>query len=182
LSALSVRVTTNASGVASLKPIANTVAGSYSVSAIFGSTSAVFTLTNKAGAPAQVIATSGTPQAADIGSRFQIGLLATVRDAFGNAVPDVTVVFTSVRTSNAGAIFPAGNAAVTNASGQASVDVRANLSAGGYTVMAGSGSATPGSFGLTNTARPVAIAPALTSGMGNRLGIAWTNPLNTPMT
>ena len=131
--------------------------------------------------PATIAATAGTPQTAEIGATFT-ALRVTVRDKFDNLVSGATVSFSSDNASNAGVTFPRGNTVVTDASGQAAIDVRANFSIGSYNVTATAGSASPATFSLTNTQRLTVAAPALLSGNANQLGIAWTNTLNRPVT
>ncbi len=45
-----------------------------------------FALTNKAGAPASITATAGTPQSATVNTAFATQLAATVKDTYGNPV------------------------------------------------------------------------------------------------
>jgi hypothetical protein len=124
---------------------------------------------------ATITATAGTPQIIEVGGFFS-ALRVTVKDISGNPVSGATVTFTSNNTpSNAGVTFPRGNTAVSDASGQAAVDVRANFSIGSYTVTAASGTATTAVFSLANTQRLTVAVPALFSGNANQLGIAWTN-------
>ncbi|MDP3236610.1 MAG: Ig-like domain-containing protein [Myxococcales bacterium] len=143
---------TGANGRASIRPTANTVTGSYSVTASvpgIASTGA-FTLTNTAGAPASVAVVSGSPQSATINAAFGAPLLVVVRDAFGNAVPGATVTF-AAPGSGASASLTA--AATTNALGQTQVTPTANATAGAYSVTASvAGVMTPATFALTNTA------------------------------
>jgi hypothetical protein len=131
--------------------------------------------------PATVTATAGTPQTVELGGAFNT-LRVRVRDRFDNPVSGATVTFAAETSSNAGVTFPRGNMAVTDLSGDASVDVRANLSAGSYRITAGTGSAAPAVFALTNTQRLTVSVPALLSGNANQLGIAWTNTLNRAVT
>src|SRR5262249_16598923 len=99
--------------------------------------------------PAAILASSGTDQIAEVGGKFS-PLRVTVRDRFDNLVSGATVTFASDSASYAGATFPHGNTAFTDASGVASVEVRANFSTGSYQVTASTGGATPGVFNLTN--------------------------------
>ena len=94
--------------------------------------------------PAKISATAGTPQTAEVGIAFS-ALRVHVRDRFDNPVSGATVTFASDNTSSAGVAFPRGNTAITDASGQAAIDVWANFNAGNYTVTATSGYATPDS-------------------------------------
>ena len=149
--------TTNAQGVATAAAFtANTKAGSYTVTATSGSatTSPGFALTNKAGAPASIKASAGTPQSATINTAFAQRLTATVRDAFGNPVTGATVTFTAPASGASGTFAGGVNTAKTNAAGMASAPVfTANGTVGSYTVTANVGTHTtsPG-FALTNRA------------------------------
>src|ERR1700690_1720739 len=76
-------VVTNGSGIAiSPVPVANTVAGAYTVTAstVGVALSASFSLTNKAGAAASLTASGGTPQSAMVSTAFATALQATVKD------------------------------------------------------------------------------------------------------
>ena len=89
--------TTNASGVATATLIsANGTTGAYTVTAMVAglSTPAYFSLANtpRAGPPAAVAATSGTPQSAAISAAFLLPLAATVVDAAQNPVAGVSVI------------------------------------------------------------------------------------------
>ena len=177
---LSVRIAnamTDSSGIASLNATANTIAGRYQVTASSGSAlPASFDLTNTPGKPVKITATAGTPQTADIRAIYSDPLEVEVQDAFDNPVPQITMTFTVIRTSNASAIFPAGNTVVTDTTGHARVSIRANAAPGSYTVSATSGATKPASFSLTNRGLRSAVVPALSSGRANRLGIALMNP------
>jgi len=127
--------------------------------------------------PANITATAGTPQTIEVGSPFST-LRVTVRDRFDNPVAGATVTFTADNASGGGVTFPRGNTAVTNAAGEAVIEVRANFSIGSYRVTATSGNATAAVFDLTNTQRLTVAVPALVSANANQLGIAWTNTLN----
>jgi protocatechuate 3,4-dioxygenase beta subunit len=146
---------TNAQGVATATVfMANTTAGSYTVTATAGTvtTNPGFALTNQAGAPGSIVATSGTPQTATVNTAFAKRLVATVTDSFGNPVSGATVTF-NAPTSGASGTFAGGvNTAKTNAQGLAAAPIfTANGTVGSYTVTAKIGTLTtsPG-FALTN--------------------------------
>ncbi len=149
---------TNSSGVVSETFTANSTAGGpYNVTASVTGvvTPATFVLTNSAGKPASITATSGTPQSAPVNTAFASLLTATVKDSGGNLLSGITVTFTAP-ASGASGTFSGGLSsvtAVTNASGVASsATFTANGTAGGYTVTATvSGVATAADFSLTNT-------------------------------
>ncbi len=164
-----VTVTTNTSGVAT-SPVftANATAGSYNVTAkVTGVTSsASFALTNTAGPPGNITATSGGGQSITVGGAFAKPLVATVKDANGNLVSGANVIFTAP-ASGASAIFAgAGTTATvqTNASGVAtSPALTANATAGSYSVTATvAGASGPASFALTNVPGAQTSTPTFT--------------------
>jgi hypothetical protein len=155
--------TTNSSGVATSTAFtANTVAGSADVGAsVSGATSsASFILTNLAGAPYSIAATSGTPQGAMISTAFANPLVATVYDSYTNPVPGAVVTFTAPATGASGT-FANGIVATpyietdtTDADGNAtSSTFTANATAGAfYSVTAAvAGVTSTAAFTLTNT-------------------------------
>jgi parallel beta-helix repeat protein len=138
---------TNSSGVAQITATANGMAGSYAVTALFGSARATFTLANVT--PGNIVASGGTPQSTATGAAFPIALQATVTDAGGNPIAGMVVNF-SAPTSGASATLSAATA-TTNAAGVASVTATANGVGGAYLVTAGAG-ALKAAFSLTNNA------------------------------
>ena len=158
--------TTNAQGVATAQVFtANTVAGAYTVTATVGThtTSPGFALTNRAGAPAAVASTAGTPQTATVNTAFATNLAATVTDGFGNPVSGATVTFNAPASGASGTFAGGANTGTTNSLGVATAAVfTANTTAGSYAVTATAGTVTtsPG-FALTNKAgAPASIAAA----------------------
>ncbi len=154
---------TNSAGLAISQVFtANTTAGRYTVTATGASLTSnpSFTLTNRAGPPASIAASSGTSQAATVNSPFATKLTATVADKYGNLVAGATVTFTAPTGGASGAFAGGVNTATTNAQGVATAAVfTANTTAGAYTVTATVGAFTtsPG-FMLTNQAgAPAAI-------------------------
>jgi len=128
------------------------------------------------GAPANIVASGGTPQSATVGAAFATPLSATVTDAFGNLVAGVVVTFTASEIGASGS-FPDGVlrlTVTTNPAGIATSTVfTANTIAGGYTVTASvTGVATPANFSLTNTPGP----PASVTATG---GTPQGTPINT---
>jgi subtilase family serine protease len=172
--------TTNAQGQAIIDVTADTSAGSYTVTAsIVGlSNAANFALTNNPGAPAAITATFGGGQNAAVNTTFTAPLVATVSDAYGNPVPNATVIFAGP-SSGAGVTFPGGDTAITNDQGQASLAVAANDSAGSYTATASvSGVSTPASFTLTNNPFQVVGSVATPNGVV----ITFNAPVNESTT
>jgi hypothetical protein len=154
---------TNSAGVATSQVFtANDTAGKYTVTAAAKTltTNPGYALTNKAGPPASITATAGTPQTATVNTAFATNLAATVKDTFGNPVAGATVTFTAPGSGASGTFAGGVNTAKTNALGVATAPVfTANTTAGAYTVTAKVGTVTtsPG-FALTNLAgAPAAI-------------------------
>jgi adhesin/invasin len=135
--------------IAPLSAILQTVAVGITVS-VNGELSNTLTVQPK-GTPANVVATSGTPQNTPIDEDFPTDLVATVTDTWGNSLSGVTVAFT-VPASGASATLT-NNTDTTKANGQATTKtVTANLTAGSYTVTATvPGVSAPANFALTNT-------------------------------
>ncbi len=159
---------------------ANTVAGSYTVTASSQYGSVSFSLTNTAaGVPARIVALPLKGGSARVGGRFPEPLEVTVLDADGNPVAGTTVTFTlgsatagacnTSATASASASFIGGGAqatATTDASGLAiSPAFTANTAAGSFTATAslssggGSGSEGAGNAGAT-TVPPVSFSLA----------------------
>lgn len=117
--------------------------------------------------PAEVAASSGTPQSAPVTEAFPTALSAAVTDAEGHAVSDVPVTFTAP-DSGASGTFPDDATTVTATTDDqgmaAAPTFTANGTAGSYTVTASvSGVTDPASFSLTNTS-DVAAPTTLTAG------------------
>ena len=140
---------------------ANTKSGKYGVTATANALTSnpSFTMTNRAGPPASIAATGGTPQSATVSTAFATNLAATVTDTFGNPVGGATVTFNAPASGASGTFAGGVNTAKTNGFGVATAAVfTANTTAGDYTATAtvGAHTTSPG-FALTN----VAGAPAL---------------------
>ena len=75
--------------------MANTVAGSYTVtaSATGVTTPASFSLTNNPGAAASVAVVSGSGQSTTVAQGFTSPLVVVVKDTYGNPVPGASVTF-----------------------------------------------------------------------------------------
>jgi hypothetical protein len=153
----SATVTTNASGIATAPTYtANTVAGSNGVKAASGSLSQTFSLTNDAGAPAN-ITPSGTPQSGVIGTAYAT-LSVKITDASNNPVSGQSVTFTAPG-SGASGTFAGGGATftgTTDANGNLNASTfTANSTTGAFTLKATSGALTA-NFSLTNVVIPTA--------------------------
>ena len=147
--------TTDSNGDASITCTASKVSGGpYTVEATTSgaNTSANFSLTNNAGAAANITASSGTPQSVPVNTTFA-ALAATVTDAYSNPLSGVTVTFTPPASGASGTFAGGVNTATTNSTGVATAPIlRANATTGAYVVSAAfTGASTPASFNLTNT-------------------------------
>src|SRR5579862_1985624 len=182
--------TTDVNGIATSPAfMANGTAGPYVVTASVPGVirAANFSLTNTTGAPASVIATSGTPQSAPINTPFAAPLVVTVFDSGQNPVSGVTVTFTAPATvtpPNASGIFAdtASNVttAISNTSGVATSAVfTANGTAGPDTVMAMiAGVSAQASFILTNAAgAPATITATSGTSQSAEINTAFASPL-----
>jgi hypothetical protein len=164
---------TNASGIASVTATANSLPGSYVVTANYQGVSANFLLTNTG--LTNLTATGGTPQSTLVGAAFPSALQATVKDSNGNPVSGVTVIFAAPPVGASATL--SSPTAVTNASGVASVTATANGIAGSYNVTANVGALTA-SFSLTNTSSPPANITATGGTLQSALlGAAFPNAL-----
>jgi hypothetical protein len=110
-------------------------------------------LTNTPGAAAAITATATSLPSATVGYAFATPLQVLVTDAYGNAVPGVSVTYSAPATGGPSARAEGGAAVTTNAQGFASPTFLANTVAGGpYNVTATVGGllGSPASFSLTN--------------------------------
>jgi hypothetical protein len=173
--ASSATVSTDSTGTATAPVFtANGTTGSYTVTASTSgvATPASFSLTNSAATANSMAVSSGDGQTATVLSAFASPLAVLVKDVLGNPVQGVTVTFTAPG-SGAGAAFPNGNTAATNASGIAtSPAFSANGSVGSYTVTATAANSTASaSFSLTNKVGPAASI-AVVSGTPQSAGVS----------
>lgn len=146
-------VMTGADGVASATAIANTIAGSYTISVSVAGvdTPATFSLINTAAAPAAIdrVGPQGE-QSTDVATMFAAPLVVKVSDEFGNPVPGTTVTF-ATPSAGASATLSASEAN-TDVNGLVSVTAMANALPGSYVATARvEGVADPVEFDLTNT-------------------------------
>jgi hypothetical protein len=158
---------TNSSGLAtSVTLTANTVAGTYNMSAAASGTNTVaFSEANTAGAAKTITIVSGSPQTTPVHTAFGAPLVAQVTDTYGNPVTGVSVTFAAPSSGASGtfaacASNPHGYSCVTatGANGQAtSSTFTANATAGTYSVGASASGNNTVSFSLTNTA---VVSPA----------------------
>jgi len=174
--------TTNDSGVASIVAVANTIAGQYTVTAtVVGAPSpAFYTLTNLAAPPATINATRGSGQSAQVGTRFPVDLEATVRDAFGNPVPNALIRFTPPSSGPSGTFQNGIDTVRTDQNGFArALPFTANNIAGGpYLVVATAlGGTNPTAiYSLTNLSGPPGSIQVL-QGSGQSTQVNTTFPV-----
>lgn len=155
-------VTTDGSGLATASITANSLAGSYNVTATApGAGQVTYSLTNDPGPASTITATAGGGLSAFVNTAFGIALQAIVRDSLGNAVSGVNVTFAAPGSGASGTFSGSGTSAMvaTNASGVATAPTfTANSTTGGYTVTASAaGVVTPANFNLTNIAGSPAV-------------------------
>ena len=166
---------TDASGLASVSASAGTGAGGYAVTASVADvvTPASFSLTNDPGAPATLTAdSSAATQTAQAGTVFAASLGATVTDAYGNPVPNVTVTFAAPASGPTASL--AQTTAATDAQGRASVAATAGSAAGTYAVVASISTGHTAQFELTNSSdAPSTIALVSGDGQHATVGTAY---------
>jgi hypothetical protein len=176
---------TDDSGRAVAVLAANTVAGSYSItaSAVGVSGNGAFNgLTNLAGPATSITVVQGAGQTTEVNTAFAAPLVAKVTDAYGNPVSGVTVAF-AAPDSGASAAFPDGTTAVTDGTGRASVVAAANTVAGAYTVTAtATGIDSPVNFALGNTAGAAANVDVTGGNQSAMVNTPFANPLVATVT
>jgi Bacterial Ig-like domain (group 1)/NHL repeat len=148
---------TDANGLATFTGLTFAQAGQFSLLAqansVTSATSAAFTI--RAGVPARLLATGGTPQSAAVLTPFAQQLQATVLDSLGNPVSGAIVVFGGPLLGGPGAQLSAPTA-FTDANGHAAVTATANGFAGSYSMVAETeGVSVDVNFSLTNLAGAV---------------------------
>ncbi|MFJ1270167.1 Ig-like domain-containing protein [Legionella lytica] len=130
---------TLANGQASVIAKANTIPGTYTVTAALTdepSISTSYTLTNNPGAVASIEILGDSSLETSVGTDFS-QLTVLVKDSDNNVVPNTSVKFTAMSdVSGASATFTTANPASTLTNGQASVTAKANTISGTYTVTA----------------------------------------------
>ena len=180
-----VTVNGQSSEQASVTATANTVVGSYTVTALASGVAAPVNLVlNNAPPPASVAVSSGSPQSATVdtarSTRWSSWWTMPTEIPYQGAI----VTF-AAPTSGASATLSS-STVVTGADGQASVTATADTVAGSYAVTASvSGVTTPASFGLTNLP-PITMSPAgappATAGVAYSLPISASGGAGGPYT
>ena len=184
---------TNSSGVAiSSVFTANGTVGADNVTAsaagVIGSVA--FNLTNTAGLPAAIAATSGSLQDADTNGAFGDPLVATVVDQYGNPVSGATVTF-AAPASGASGVFASNTSNTemdtTDTNGQATSSAfTANATVGAYAVVAVVSTrigTTSVNFNLANiTGTLISIAPTSGTPQTAPVNSAFAAPLVATVT
>jgi hypothetical protein len=127
--------------------------------------------------------TGGNNQHAIVGTAFAKALVVQVTSAFGEPVAGGVVTF-SAPGGGGSATFPNGRVATVTATGQASLSVGANGTAGAYSVGAAAAGASSTSFSLTNLApvTPGQAPAAGTYGSPYRQSLTATGGTGSPYT
>ena len=177
---------TNSVGVATAPTFtANTVAGTYSVTATAGSFSTTFALTNLGGAATGWNIYAGNNQSATVGSAFGAALAVQFVDAYGNGASGTAMFFVSPGTSGASGTF-SGTAMPSVAAGSngiaAAPTLTANGTAGTFQVVALWGTNYL-VFNLTNTpSAPAAITAVAGTPQSANTGTAFPTALSAKVT
>ena len=103
------------------------------------------------GLPTSITVSSGSNQRAAVNTNYASPLVAIVKDAVGDPVPNITVTWATTGTPTAPGGTLSAATSTTDANGLASVNVTANSKAGSFRVTAGA-VGPPAQFTLTNTA------------------------------
>ena len=149
---------TDANGNASVTAAANTITGSYTVTAASGAaTPATFNLTNTAGPVTSCTFVNGSTPTATVGMTFMPADFAVQAvDSFGNAVNGAPVLYTVPATGNPSVTgLTGGNTSGTGANAgrfTPTGPVTANTMAGSYPVTATAAGVACGTRSVTNTA------------------------------
>ena len=179
----SATVATNAQGIATAPALtAGHTAGSFNVSASSASLSTTFSLTNTAGAAANISAASSTSETTVIGTAFS-PLQVLVTDSYGNLVRGLSVTFAAPPTGSTG-VFSSPATVLTNALGIATAPAfTANHLPGTFAVTASaSGVSGSVSFNLGITDAPASIAVSSGSGQSAQVTGDFATPLQALVT
>jgi hypothetical protein len=174
---------TDLQGIATTSPIvANTVAGDFTVQGVSfaANETTSFQLKNKAGSPASVAVVSGSSQSAKIGTTYQFPFIVKVKDAFGNPVQGVSVLFDAPDSGAAGQFNNQNFVTVeTDATGSAiAPPFSANALVGQFDLVASVQGGGNANFTLTNLAGDAAnITVVSGTGQSAGIGAAFAAPL-----
>jgi hypothetical protein len=187
-----VSVTTNANGLATAPAFtANTVTGSYQVTATAGTVSTTFNLTNLPGTAAAMNILVGNNQSATINTDYGTALEAQLVDAYGNpagAVGEITFIVEPA-TGGASGTFAGSIYVYCDSNGISTAPaLLANGTAGAFGVLAYFFNATNGTqqyqvFNLTNTTSvPAAVTAVAGTPQSTTAGTAFETALAAKVT
>ena len=128
------------------------------------------------GLPSSITVSSGSNQSAAVNTNYASPLVAVVKDAVGDPVPNITVTWGVIGNTAGGELSEA--TSTTDANGLASVTVTANGKAGSFQVTA-SAVGSPAQFTLTNRA---GTANAITISSGSPQAAAINTQFAQPLT
>jgi hypothetical protein len=189
----SASVTTNANGFATAPAFtANTVSGSYQVTAAAGTVSTTFNLTNAAGSPVTMNIYAGYNQSATINTAFGTPLAVQLLDTYGNPVGSNwgnTSFIEAAGTSGASATFSgsisvgADNNGVYTAPTLTANGIAGALNVLAYYLNASTNSALYQTFTLTNTTSvPAAVTATSGTPQSTAVGTAFAAALSAKVT
>lgn len=141
---------TDENGELEIPVIANSVAGSYTLTFTAESVDVTtsFTLTNTPDVPSQLIMMQGSDQKTGVGEIFPLPLLVQVLDAWNNAIEGVEVNFNSATDGASAYLNP--EVATTSAQGIVYSMATANNEPGAHAVVASAAGLEPVEFSLEN--------------------------------
>ncbi|WP_421693946.1 beta strand repeat-containing protein [Aestuariivirga sp.] len=179
-SVTTITATTDASGIAAVTIKANATAGAFNVSAsVPGPSPVSFALTNVN--PASIAINGGGTQQATINTTYPSALSVIVKDGQGAGIPGMTVTYTAPGSGASGTFTGSATTgtAVTNASGIATINIKANGTAGAFNVAASvTGIGSPVQFALTNL---VPSGSGISSSTGNNQSTATCTAFSTAL-
>ena len=157
--------------------------GSHTIQAVYLGTdqfvqSSASLTQNIYGLPASITVSSGTPQTAAVNTNYASPLVAIVKDAVGDPVPNVAVTWATNGTITTADGTLSAATSTTNTNGLASVNVTANGKTGSFQVTA-SAVGTPAQFALTNTA---GAPTSITLSSGSPQAAVINTPFQQPLT
>ena len=130
------------------------------------------------GLPTSITVSSGSSQSAAVNTNYANPLVAVVKDANGDPVPNITVTWAANATTTAPGGTLSAATSTTDANGLASINVTANSKAGSFQVTA-SAVGPPAQFTLTNTA---GAATSITISSGSPQAAVINTQFQQPLT
>lgn len=168
-------VVLDANGEGEVVATANSVAGTYTVTASADTASAIFTLNNTAGPVVALTPLSPASQQVTVAAAFS-NLQVQLTDAYGNYVPNVMVTYAAPAVGATAVL--SSTTAMTDSSGVATISATANTVAGSYSVNASEPNGSSFGFSLTNNAgAPTTLTRLGGNGQATQMNTAFSNPL-----